>query len=163
MGTSSPSRDSAVFTTTSRWTAPTSTTRSSASSAAASGRRSPSTSTRCRRWWWSPAVRTWMDSAYSGAFGVAPLRLDYGPISRTNDARAALVKLDWRLSDRHNLSLKYNYTWSEQKNGTFDVDFWGRSANGLERDWSNAVNGSPTPFLSSRPPTRFPFPVSPED
>ena len=111
----------------------------------------------------SAALRTWMDSAYSGAFGVAPLRLDYGPISRTNDARAALVKLDWRLSDRHNLSLKYNYTWSEQKNGTFDVDFWGRSANGLERDWSNAVNGSLTSFLSSRLSNEFRFQVSRED
>ncbi|HEX4575090.1 MAG TPA: carboxypeptidase regulatory-like domain-containing protein, partial [Gemmatimonadales bacterium] len=52
---------------------------------------------------------------------------DFGPISRTNDARAALAKFDFRLSDRHNLSLKYNYTWSEQKNGTFDVDTWGAS------------------------------------
>ncbi len=106
----------------------------------------------------STALRTWMDSAYSGA-----LRLDYGPISRTNDARAALVKLDWRLSDRHNLSLKYNYTWSEQQNGTFDVDTWGRSANGLERDWSNAVNGRLTSFLSSRLSNEFRFQVSRED
>src|SRR5882762_1435154 len=111
----------------------------------------------------SAALRTWMDTAYSGAFGAAPLRLDYGPISRTNDARAALVKLDWRLSDRHNLSLKYNYTWSEQKNGTFDVDTWGRSANGLERDWSNAVNGSLTSFLSSRLSNEFRFQISRED
>jgi len=103
-------------------------------------------------------LRTWMDSAYGGA-----LRLDYGPISRTNDARAALVKLDWRLSDRHNLSLKYNYTWSEQQNGTFDVDTWGRSANGLERDWSNAVNGSLTSFLSSRLSNEFRFQISRED
>src|SRR5437667_7246217 len=31
---------------------------------------------------------------------------DFAPISRTNDARAALAKFDFRLSDRHNLSLK---------------------------------------------------------
>src|SRR5256712_8228838 len=43
----------------------------------------------------SAALRTWMDSAYSGAFRLAPLRLDYGPISRTNAGRAALAKLDW--------------------------------------------------------------------
>src|SRR3989449_1223862 len=111
----------------------------------------------------SAALRTWMDTAYSGAFGAAPLRLDYGPISRTNDARAALVKLDWRLSDRHNLSLKYNYTWSQQENGTFDIDTWGRSANGLEKDWSNAVNGSLTSFLSSRLSNEFRFQISRED
>src|SRR3989454_2448233 len=84
-----------------------------------------------------PVLRAWMDTAYSGA-----LRGDYGPIARTNDARSLLAKFDFRLSDRHNLSLKYNYTWSEQKNGTFDVDTWTRSANGLEQDHSNAVNGS---------------------
>src|SRR5256885_8467662 len=54
-----------------------------------------------------------MDTAFAGA-----LRGDFGPIARTNDARAGLVKIDWRLSDRHNLSLKYNHTWSQQDNGT---------------------------------------------
>src|ERR1044071_1445443 len=54
----------------------------------------------------SPALDSltaWMDTAFGGA-----VRGDFGPISRTNDARAGLVKIDWRLSDRHNLSLKYN-------------------------------------------------------
>jgi len=88
---------------------------------------------------------------------------DFGPISRTNDARAALVKFDFRLSDRHNLSLKYNYTWSEQKNGTFDVNTWGVSANGLERDRSHAVNGSLVSFLSSRTSNEFRFQYSRED
>ena len=88
---------------------------------------------------------------------------DFGPISRTNDGRAALAKFDFRLSDRHNLSLKYNYTWSEQKNGTFDVDAWGASANGLERDRSHAVNGSLVSFLSSRTSNEFRFQYSRED
>src|SRR5438067_5478233 len=105
-----------------------------------------------------PALRVWMDTAYSGA-----LRGDYGPIARTNDARAALAKFDFRLSDRHNLSLKYNYTWSEQKNGTFDVDTWGASANGLEQDHSHAVNGSLVSFLSSRTSNEFRFQYSRED
>jgi hypothetical protein len=83
-------------------------------------------------------------TAYGGA-----LAGDFGPIARTNDARAALVKLDWRLSERHNVSVKYNYTWSQQQNGTFDVDTWGASANGLERDYSNAVNGSLHSFFGS--------------
>ncbi len=88
---------------------------------------------------------------------------DFAPISRTNDARAALAKLDFRLSDRHNLSLKYNYTWSEQKNGTFDVDTWGASANGLEKDKSNAVNGSLQSFLGSNASNELRFQYSRED
>jgi carboxypeptidase family protein len=91
------------------------------------------------------------------------LASDFSPIARTNDARAALAKFDFRLSDRHNLSLKYNYTWSEQQNGTFDVDTWGASANGLEKDRSHAVNGSLVSFLSSRTSNEFRFQYSRED
>ncbi|HXL08437.1 MAG TPA: carboxypeptidase regulatory-like domain-containing protein [Gemmatimonadales bacterium] len=98
------------------------------------------------------------DTAFGGA-----LRNDFGSIARTNDARAALAKIDWRLSDRTNLSLKYNYTWSQQQNGTFDVDTWGRSANGLEKDWSNAVNGSLVSYLSSRLSNELRFQWSRED
>jgi hypothetical protein len=91
------------------------------------------------------------------------LATDFGPIARTNDARAALAKLDFRLSARHNLSLKYNYTWSEQRNGTFDVDTWGASANGLEQSKSNAVNGSLISFLTSRASNEFRFQFARED
>jgi len=90
-----------------------------------------------------PLLRTWMDTAFGGA-----LAGDYGAIRRTNNARALLAKLDFRLSDRHHASLKYNYTWSEQENGTFDVDSWGRSSNGLEQDKSNAINGSLVSYLT---------------
>src|SRR5216117_957940 len=103
-------------------------------------------------------LRAWMDTAYGGA-----LRGDYGPIARTNDARALLAKFDFRLSDKHNVSLKYNYTWSEQANGTFDVDSWGRSANGLEQDHSNAVNGSLMSYLTPRLQNEFRFQYSRED
>ena len=105
-----------------------------------------------------PVLRAWMDTAYSGA-----LRGDYGSIARTNDARVLMAKFDFRLSDRHNASLKYNYTWSEQANGTFDVDSWGRSANGLEQDHSNAVNGSLVSYLSPRIANEFRFQYSRED
>ena len=105
-----------------------------------------------------PALRAWMDTAYSGA-----LRGDYGPIARTNDARALLAKFDFRLSERHNLSLKYNYTWSQQKNGTFDVDTWARSTNGLEQDHSNAVNGSLVSYLQPNLANEFRFQYSRED
>jgi len=109
----------------------------------------------------SPALDSltrWMDTAFAGA-----LRGDFGPISRTNDARAGLVKIDWRLSDRHNVSVKYNHTWSQQENGTFDVDAWARSANGLEKDYSNAVNGSLVSYLSSRTSNELRFQYSRED
>ena len=105
-----------------------------------------------------PALRAWMDTAFGGA-----LAGDYGSIKRTNDARALLAKLDFRLSDRHNASLKYNYTWSEQANGTFDVNSWGRSANGLEQDHSNAVNGSLVSYLTPSVANEFRFQYSRED
>src|SRR5437016_5173510 len=63
-----------------------------------------------------PALRAWMDTAYSGA-----LRGDYGPIARTNDARAVLATFDFRRSERHNPSLKYHYTRSQQKTWSFDA------------------------------------------
>jgi outer membrane receptor protein involved in Fe transport len=103
-------------------------------------------------------LRAWMDTAYGGA-----LAGDYGPIARTNDARVLLAKFDFRLSDRHNASLKYNYTWSEQQNGTFDVDQWARSSNGLERDHSNAVNGSLVSYLTPSVANEFRFQYSRED
>jgi len=91
-----------------------------------------------------PLLRAWMDTAFGGA-----LQNDYGPIRRTNNANALLAKIDWRLSPVHSLSLKYNYSNSRQENGTFDVDTWARSANAIERDYSNAVNGSLVSLLSS--------------
>ena len=104
------------------------------------------------------SLKTFLGTAFSGA-----LANDFGSIARTNDARAALAKIDWRLSDRHNLSVKYNYTWSQQENGTFDVDTWGRSSNGLEKDWSNAVNGSLVSYLSSRTSNELRFQWSREE
>ncbi|HET8713250.1 MAG TPA: TonB-dependent receptor, partial [Gemmatimonadales bacterium] len=105
-----------------------------------------------------PRLRAWMDTAYGGA-----LAGDYGPIQRTNDARALLAKIDYHLSDRHHATLKYNYTWSEQANGTFDVDSWGRSANGLEQDHSNAINGSLVSYLTPSVTNEFRFQYSRED
>ena len=64
------------------------------------------------------------------------------PIARTNDARVLLAKVDWSATAKNVATLRYNYTWAEQKNGTFDVDSWGRSSNAIEKDSSNAVTGS---------------------
>ena len=105
-----------------------------------------------------PALRAWMDTAFGGA-----LQNDYGSIARTNDARVLLAKFDFRLSDRHNASLKYNYTWSEQANGTFDFAHWARSSNGLEQDHSNAINGSLRSYLTPNLANEFRFQYSRED
>ena len=99
-----------------------------------------------------PELLAFSDTAFGGA-----LAGDFGPISRTNDANALLAKLDFRLADNHNASLKYNYTNSRQENGTFDVDFWGRSANAIERDFSHAINGSLLSQLSSSLSNEFRF------
>lgn len=61
-----------------------------------------------------------------------------GPIERTDDAEVALAKLDWQASENHLVTFRYSYTNSEQVNGTFDVDQWGSSANGVEKDYSHA-------------------------
>lgn len=67
-----------------------------------------------------------------------------GPIRRTNDARVLLLKADYSVSAKNLANLRYNYTWSEQDNGTFDVDSWGRSANAIEKDSSHALVGGLT-------------------
>ncbi len=104
------------------------------------------------------ALRAWTDTAFGGA-----LRGEWGPIERTNDANALMAKFDLRLSENHHASLKYNYTNSRQENGTFDVDIWGRSANGLEKDYSHAVNGSLISQLSSAVSNEFRFQWARED
>src|SRR3984893_13668944 len=69
-----------------------------------------------------------------------------GPIDRSNDARVFLAKIDWQVNSQNLATGRYNYTWSDQNNGTFDVDSWGRSANADEKDYSNAGTAS---FLST--------------
>jgi hypothetical protein len=71
-----------------------------------------------------------------------------GPITRTDDADVALAKIDWQASDKNLVTLRSTYTFSEQRNGTFDVDVWGRSANGIEQDWSHSATGTVISTLS---------------
>jgi hypothetical protein len=80
-----------------------------------------------------------------------------GPIQRTNDARVLLTKADWSLSAKNLATLRYAYTWADQRNGTFDVDSWGRSANGDERDSSHAITGSLISTISSSLLNEFRF------
>jgi len=95
-----------------------------------------------------------------GFFGTAfdgALAGDFGPVTRTNDAIAAMAKFDWNVNERHHATLKYNATYSEQVNGTFDVDTWGESANGIEQDESHAVNGSLSSQLTPTISNEFRF------
>ena len=71
-----------------------------------------------------------------------------GAIGRTNDAAVALAKLDWLATENNIATLRYSYTDSEQVNGTFDVDSWGRSANAVEKDDSYSFSGSLNSALS---------------
>jgi Carboxypeptidase regulatory-like domain/TonB-dependent Receptor Plug Domain len=86
-----------------------------------------------------------------------------GPIDRTNDARVFLGKVDYRVNTANLFTVRYNYTWSEQQNGTFDVNSWGRSANAVERGFSNAVSGSLLTTLSSTMLNEFRFQFARED
>ncbi len=63
-----------------------------------------------------------------------------GPITRTNNAIASLGKIDWNINASNLLTARYNYSHSDQQNGTFDVENWGRSANADEIDFSNSVS-----------------------
>jgi len=85
---------------------------------------------------------TRIEPAVVAAFAALGSPNENGPIERTNDARVFLAKADFNATASHLVTLRYNYTWSEQKNGTFDVDSWGRSANAIEKDDSNSVTGS---------------------
>ncbi|HEX3578145.1 MAG TPA: carboxypeptidase regulatory-like domain-containing protein [Thermoanaerobaculia bacterium] len=80
-----------------------------------------------------------------------------GSIEHTNDARVLLMKLDWNASAKNLANLRYNYTWSQQLNGTFDVDSWGRSANATEKDSSNAIVGGLTSTLQASLLNEFRF------
>ncbi|MCH7565899.1 MAG: TonB-dependent receptor, partial [Gemmatimonadetes bacterium] len=88
---------------------------------------------------------------------------EFGPVTRTDDNRALIAKLDFNLSENHRASLKYNYAWSEQVNGTFDVDAWGASSNGIEKDFSHAVNGALNSQLSNTVSNEFRFQYARED
>lgn len=65
-----------------------------------------------------------------------------GPIKRTNDANAALAKIDWTANAKNLVSFRYNWSNSRQENGTFDVDPYAVSANAVEKDFANTFSGS---------------------
>jgi len=79
------------------------------------------------------------------------------PIDRTQDARVFLGKVDWQVNANNRVAVRYAYTWSEHDNGTFDVDSWGRSANAVEQDNSNAVSGQVISTFSDSTFSEFRF------
>lgn len=104
-----------------------------------------------------------IEPAVVAAFAALGSPNENGPIERTNDARVFLFKTDWNVSARNLATLRYNYTWSEQKNGTFDVDSWGRSANATEKDHSHAVSGTLISTLQTNLLNEFRFQWARED
>ena len=104
------------------------------------------------------SLRNFLGTGFGGA-----LRDDFRSIDRTNNAQVFLTKVDWRVNDRNLFSIKYNFTNSEQRNGTFDVDTWGASANAVEKGHSNALSGQLTTQLSNNLSNEFRFQVARED
>ncbi|REJ86158.1 MAG: hypothetical protein DWQ30_00640 [Acidobacteria bacterium] len=70
------------------------------------------------------------------------------PITRTDDGLAGLAKLDFQIGSANLATARYSHIDSEQVNGTFDVDSWGRSANAIEQVNSHAVSASLISTLS---------------
>ena len=64
---------------------------------------------------------TW--SHFSIAWGY-PMKM--ASIDRTDDANAYLAKLDWQVNESNLVTGRWAYHYSEQINGTFDVNSWGR-------------------------------------
>jgi hypothetical protein len=106
---------------------------------------------------------TRIEPAVVAAFAGLGSPAENAPIGRTNDARVFLAKADWSATAANLLTLRYNYTWSEQKNGTFDVDSWGASANATEKDFSHSINGAAISTLRSNLLNEFRFQYARED
>jgi outer membrane receptor for ferrienterochelin and colicin len=90
-----------------------------------------------------------MDPGLVAFLGTIGLPDESGPIERTDDAEVALAKVDWTASETNLVTFRYSYTNSEQVNGTFDVNQWGRSANGVEQDYSHAGTATIVSTLSN--------------
>src|SRR5215475_3434023 len=86
-----------------------------------------------------------------------------GPITRENNAIATLGKIDWYAGANNLFTARYNFARSRQPNGTFDVEQWGRSANAIERDFSNTVSFQLNTTLSASTLNEARFQFSRED
>ncbi len=71
------------------------------------------------------------------------------PIDRTDDGDAYLAKIDVNANQSNLFTARWAYHYSSQVNGTFDVDSWGVSANGVENDWAHGVTTTLLSTISS--------------
>ena len=65
-----------------------------------------------------------------------------GPVTRTDDGDAYLAKLDYQVNDSNLFTARWAYHYSQQVNGTFEVDSWGVSANAIEDDYAHGYTAS---------------------
>jgi hypothetical protein len=85
------------------------------------------------------------------------------PITRENSAIATLGKIDWYASPKNLFTVRYNFAWARQPNGTFDVEQWGVSANAIERDFANTISAQLNTTLTPSMLNEFRFQFSRED
>jgi hypothetical protein len=85
------------------------------------------------------------------------------PITRTNNAIATLGKLDWNINDKNLFTVRYNYSHSNQQNGTFDVQQWGTSANADEIDFSSSISAQLNTIFTPTTLNEFRFQFARED
>lgn len=106
---------------------------------------------------------TRIDQRLVDAFAALGSPNENAPIDRSDDALVGLFKVDWHTNDSNVLTLRANYTESEQVNGTFDVDSWGLSANATEKDSSYSLTGSLISNISDSLLNEFRFQFARED
>ena len=75
------------------------------------------------------------------------------PVDHKVDNHALLAKLDWSINPNHNLSVSYNFNYSNNTNQTFDVATYGNSANGIEG--ASKINVANLNLFSTLSPTRL--------
>jgi hypothetical protein len=75
------------------------------------------------------------------------------PVDHKVDNKALLTKLDWAINPNNNLSVSYNFNFSENTNQTFDVATYGNSANGIEG--ASKINVANLNLFSTLSPTKL--------
>jgi outer membrane receptor protein involved in Fe transport len=77
------------------------------------------------------------------------------PITREDDADAYLAKIDWQVNEKNLLTARWAYHYSNQPNGTFDVNSWGSSSNAIEKDWAHGFTLNLLSTINSRTLNEF--------
>jgi len=104
-----------------------------------------------------------IDPTLIGFLNTIGLTNQNAPITRTNNAIASLGKIDYNINDKNLFTVRYNYSHSDQKNGTFDVEQWGTSANAEEIDFSNSLSTQLNTIFTPTTLNEFRFQFARED